>query len=52
MLLRKDNERMDRKMLTERHPWREIEKDDSRGRALPEHAEAYEKLDLKNHRDL
>lgn len=50
--IRKDDERMDRKMLTERHPWREIEKDDSRGRALPEHAEAYEQLDLKNHRDL
>ena len=50
--IRKDDERMDRKMLTERHPWRDIEKDPSRGGALPEHLEAYEKADLKNNRDL
>lgn len=49
--IRENDERLDRKVLKER-PWREIEKDDSRGGALPEHLEAYEKLDLKNNRDL
>jgi len=33
---RADHERMDRRMLAAR-PWSDIEKDDSRGRALPEH---------------
>jgi hypothetical protein len=49
--IRKDNERMDRRIMRER-AWREIEKDDSRGGALPEHLDAYDKLDLKNHPDL
>ena len=34
---RRDSERLDQKLLRERHPWSEIEKDDSRGRPLPEH---------------
>lgn len=46
-----EHERLDRKMMRER-PWRETEKDDSMGRALPEHLEAYEKLNLKKHPDL
>lgn len=50
--IRKDDERMDRKMLTERHPWRNIEKDPTRGRALPEHMEAYDKAGLKDRNDL
>ena len=49
--IRANDERLDRKILKER-PWRDIEKDESRGGALPEHLEAYEKLDLKNNRDL
>lgn len=34
---RKEDERLDRKWMLERRPWREIEKDESRGGALPEH---------------
>jgi hypothetical protein len=49
--IRKDNERIDRKMMRERK-WREIEKDDTRGGALPEHLEAYEKAGLKDRNDL
>lgn len=40
--IREDDKRLDRKMMSDRK-WREIEKDDSIGRALPEHREAYEK---------
>ena len=44
--LRKEWDRLDRRMLREGQPWREIEKDDTRGGALPEHmnvAEGFEK---------
>jgi hypothetical protein len=37
---RKENERLDRVILHGDQPWYEAEKDDSRGRALPEHMEA------------
>jgi len=37
--IRKDYERLDRELLRNGRPWREIEKDDTRGRALPEHME-------------
>lgn len=40
--IRKDDERMDRRMQRETK-WYGIEKDDTRGRALPEHYEAHEK---------
>jgi hypothetical protein len=39
-------DRIDKRMVREDHPWREIEKDDTRGGALPEHmeiAEGFEK---------
>lgn len=49
--IRKDNERLDRKIMTERQ-WREIEKDETRGRALPEHLDAYEKAELSKRNDL
>jgi hypothetical protein len=39
---RKEWERLDRKMLTQNTPWREIEKDDTRGGSLPEHMEVAE----------
>jgi len=35
--LRADAKRLDQRWMREGHPWREIEKDDSRGGALPEH---------------
>jgi hypothetical protein len=35
--LRADADRLDQRMLRESRPWRDIEKDDSRGGALPEH---------------
>lgn len=41
--VRAEHDRMDRRLLREGHPWREIERDDSRGRALPEHMEAHAK---------
>lgn len=41
--IRRDNDRLDKKLLRDGYPWAEIEKDDSMGRALPEHREAYEK---------
>ncbi len=41
--IRQDNERLDRTFAREGYPWAEIEKDDTRGRALPEHYEAHEK---------
>jgi hypothetical protein len=35
---RLDDERLDRRMMLQTgHPWRDVEKDDSRGGALPEH---------------
>ena len=40
---RSARQRLDRQILSSVHPWREIEKDDTRGRALPEHMEAHEK---------
>jgi len=40
--IRKDDERLDRVMVREGRPWREIEKNDSRGGALPEHMEVAE----------
>lgn len=44
--LRKENERLDLKWRHEaspHHKWSTIEKDDTRGQALPEHYEAHEK---------
>jgi hypothetical protein len=41
--IRAEYDRLDRVMLRDGHKWSEIEKDDSRGRALPEHLEAHEK---------
>jgi hypothetical protein len=38
-----DAKRLDRELRHKGYPWSEIEKDDSRGRALPEHLEAHEK---------
>lgn len=35
--IRADYDRLDRRILRESHPWRDIEKDESRGGALPEH---------------
>lgn len=40
---RRDRDRMDRRMREEGYPWSGIEKDNTRGRALPEHLEAHEK---------
>jgi hypothetical protein len=40
---REEHDRLDRQLLRERPRWREIEKDDSRGQALPDHMEAAEK---------
>lgn len=39
--IRREDERLDRQMMRER-PWAQIERDESRGRALPEHKEAVE----------
>lgn len=41
---RQDDERLDRQLMREGYPWSEVEKDDSRGRALPEHLEAHAKM--------
>jgi hypothetical protein len=38
--LRREDQRMDRQMLHHNPKWREIEKDEARGGALPEHLEA------------
>jgi hypothetical protein len=35
--IRADRDRLDRRIMMQGHPWRDIEKDDSRGGALPEH---------------
>lgn len=40
--IREEDERRDRRMLRENPKWREIEKDDTRGQALPEHMEVAE----------
>ena len=43
---RREDERLDRRMMREASPhqkWFDVEKDDTRGRALPEHLEAHEK---------
>jgi hypothetical protein len=40
---RREHDRLDRVMRRDGYPWSEIEKDDTRGRALPEHLEAHEK---------
>jgi len=39
--VRGEEQRLDRRIMRER-PWRSIEHDETRGRALPEHAQAYE----------
>lgn len=44
--IREDQQRMDRELAT-RGKWYEVEKDDSRGRALPEHLEAHEQAKTK-----
>ncbi len=41
--LRAEHDRLDRKLLRESPPWRESEKDDSRGGALPEHMEHFDR---------
>jgi len=41
--IRREDERLDRAMLRQNAKWYDVEKDDSRGRALPEHMEAAEK---------
>lgn len=45
--IREGENRMDRELRREGHPWAEIEKDDTRGRALPDHLEAHEKAKPK-----
>jgi hypothetical protein len=40
---RVEHDRLDRVMRRAGHPWFEIEKDDTRGRALPEHLDAHAK---------
>jgi hypothetical protein len=44
--LRKEHERIDLKLMRDGYRWLEIEKDDSRGQALPEHYEAHEKAKI------
>lgn len=46
-LLREREERLDRRLARDGYPWSEVEKDDSRGGALPEHLEAHEKAKPK-----
>jgi hypothetical protein len=44
--IRKEDQRLDRQIMLNsgpHHKWADVEKDDSRGRALPEHYEAFEK---------
>lgn len=45
--IRKDDERLDRRIMFG-NKWREIEKDDSIGGALPQHREEYEKKKLRD----
>lgn len=40
---RKRQERLDRRLLLQGHPWSPVEKDDTLGGALPEHLAAHEK---------
>lgn len=40
---REHEHRLDRELLVHNPKWSEVEKDDSRGRALPEHMEVHEK---------
>jgi hypothetical protein len=40
---RRDNERLDRVIMRENRRWSDVEKDDTRGRALPEHMVVAEK---------
>jgi hypothetical protein len=40
--VRAADERLDRRMLLQNPKWREVEKDDAAGGALPEHREGYE----------
>jgi hypothetical protein len=41
--IRRDFDRLDRRIRREGRPWRDIEKDPSMGGALPEHLDAHEK---------
>ena len=45
--VRREAERFDKQMLFGSSPWHEIEKDDTRGRALPEHYEEHENRNRK-----
>ena len=38
--IRQESQRFDRRLMESGHPWSDIEKDDTRGRALPEHMTA------------
>ena len=40
--IRQDMQRLDRRLMNESAKWSDVEKDDSRGRALPEHMQAAE----------
>lgn len=42
--IRKREQDLDRRLTRESHPWYEVEKDESRGRALPDHMEENIKL--------
>lgn len=41
--IRAEDDRLDRRLREKGHPWYEIERDETRGGALPEHLEAHEK---------
>jgi hypothetical protein len=45
--LRKDLERLDQRLMREGHKWAEVDNDDSRGRALPEHMRVAENARVK-----
>lgn len=47
--IQRDWDRLDRKILRENPKWLEVEKDDTRGRALPEHLEAHAKERAPSH---
>ena len=38
--IRQESQRLDRRLRESGHPWSDVEKDDTRGRALPEHMTA------------
>jgi len=42
--IRRDDERLDRRMLREGHPWKDSEKDPTQGRPLAEHLDVAEKV--------